>query len=247
MFNDNDLQKIIFFNVKTASGEKDFNELSLKDLKLSNLWSKRCEYLRSRFEENKNLSDYDLYQKKAFLHPEFNRIICASFGRIELDKETGSPFLLIKNYFNDNEKIILNQILKVFNNNKLSSFKFASHNTKRFDIPTLSKRFLINGIEIPKSLLIYNLKPWETPFIDLSEIWGFGAWQESFVPLELISHCLNVDHIYEYCNEDINDMFWKKKDYEKITNYCNAEVFTISKIFLKLSNSKLVENIKIYF
>jgi len=53
-------------------------------------------------------------------------------------------------------------------------FYLCGHNIKFFDIPTLGKRFLTNGILPPKILPSYETKPWEIKAVDTKEVWQFG-------------------------------------------------------------------------
>jgi len=165
MYTQADLQKMIFFDLETASNFSSLDELRAANPKMAQLWEKRCEYLRSRFEENRELSDSELYLAKAGLTPEFSRIICASFGRLSVNDIESN--LIIKSYSSDDESVVLDGIHKVFNN--FSSHKFCGHNIKRFDVPMMCKRLLMSGRTLPKGLMIHNLKPWEMPFLDTSE------------------------------------------------------------------------------
>ncbi len=99
MFTQPEIQKMVFFDLETASTYSSLDELRLANSKMAELWEKRCDYLRTRFEENKEMSNEELYVAKAGLTPEFSRIVCASFGRISFqgDDITGvepAPFLL---------------------------------------------------------------------------------------------------------------------------------------------------------
>jgi hypothetical protein len=210
---------------------------------MGELWKKRCEYLRSRFEENREMSDSELYEAKAALTPEFSRIICASFGRVTFtENELGesTPSLSIKSYASKNESEILEGISTVFT--KFIGYKFSGHNIKRFDVPMMCKRLLMSGRTLPKGLLITNLKPWEMPFIDTSEIWSFGAWQEGFASLELLATSLGIDTPKDDIRGDeVGKVFWQDGDIDRITKYCEKDVLACVQVILKLSNLQLVE------
>lgn len=239
MFTAAELQKMVFFDLETASNYSSLSELRLADPTMAKLWEKRCEYLRSRFEENKELSDDELYLEKAALSPEFNRLVCASFGRLTINEIESN--LIIKSYASKNESDILDGIHKVFTN--FASQKFCGHNIKRFDVPVMCKRLLISGRTLPKGLLIHNLKPWEMPFVDSSELWSFGAWQEGFSSLELLSTVLGFDSSKDDIRGDeVTKVFWQDNDLSRITKYCEKDVLSVTQILLKLSNLPLVED-----
>ena len=191
--------------------------------------------LREKFDENTDLSDSDLYLSKAALHPEFNRIVCASFGRITGNEKINK--MVVKSYYGDDEGEILDGIDKVLS--KFYGMNLCGHNIKRFDIPVMGKRFLINGKNLPKTLKIYDAKPWDLPFIDTSDIWSFGAWQEGFASLELITAALNIPSPkQDIRGEEVHSVFWENSDYYRIAEYCANDVKALGNIILKISGLK---------
>lgn len=245
MFTQAEIQKMVFFDLETAPGYASLDELEMAHPKMAELWKNRCTYLRARFEENKNLSDEELYLEKAALTPEFNRIVCATFGRVSFlenpDTFKSEPSLIIKSYASKDEVKILDGVHKVFSS--FATHKFVGHNIKRFDVPVLCKRLLINGKPLPKGLQVQNLKPWEMPFIDTSELWSFGAWQESFVSLELLVTSLGLETPKEDIKgSDVGRVFWKEDNLARITTYCEKDVLAGAQAILKLSNLDIVED-----
>lgn len=244
MYTLEEIQKMVFFDLETASTYATLNDLDSANPKMAELWCKRCEYLRTRFEENRDMSDEQLYENKAALTPEFSKIICASFGRITFsaDAVLGSiPSLVIKSYSHRNESQVLAGISKVFTS--FAAYKFVGHNIKRFDVPMMCKRLIMAGSPLPKGLQVQSLKPWEMPFIDTSELWSFGAWQEGFSSLELLSTCLGLETSKDDIRgNQVGEVFWKEDDLSRITTYCEKDVFATAQIILKLSNLPVVED-----
>lgn len=244
MYNQTELTKMVFFDLETASTCINLAALEKTNPKMAELWRKRCEYLRARFEENKDMSDEELYVAKAGLTPEFSRIVCASFGRLtfEQDPVLGSfPKMSIKSYASPDESVVLDGISTVFE--KFATYKFVGHNIKRFDVPMMCKRILMAGRPLPKGLQLTNLKPWEMPLVDTSEIWSFGAWQEGFASLELLATALGLatpkDDIR---GEEVGQVFWQERDVTRIAEYCQKDVFACAQILLKLSNQPVVQD-----
>jgi hypothetical protein len=129
---------------------------------------------------------------------------------------------------------------KVFN--KFASLKFVGHNIKRFDIPYACKRILINGNPLPKGLQVTNMKPWEMPFIDTSEVWSFGAWQEGFASLDLLSSCLGLESPKEDLHgSEVGEAF-RNGELARIAKYCESDVMATVNILLKLSSLDIVED-----
>lgn len=247
MYTQKELQKTVFFDLETAPAFASLNDLREDNPKMAELWEKRCDYLRTRFEENANLSNDELYLQKAALTPEFARIVCASFGRLSFsgDDITGiESSMVIKSYSSEKESEILDGIEAVFT--KFAAYKFCGHNIKRFDIPMLCKRLLINGKQLPKGLQVQNLKPWEMPFIDTSDLWSFGAWQESFTSLELLVTSLGLDTSKDDIKgEEVGRVFWEERDTARIAKYCKKDVFATAQAVLKLSNITVVEDYQV--
>lgn len=238
MFNKEEIQNMLFFDLETVTEFKSLDELNKNKPLLADLWSKRCEYLRSNFAENKDLSDEDLYQSKAALHAEFNKIVCGSFGRVSYLGDI--PHFVVKSYYGDNEVDLLNNIKMVFT--KFKSYKMVGHNIKRFDVPVLGKRMLINGIELPVNLKLFDKKPWEIPYIDTSDVWSFGAWQERFGSLELITTVLGIDSPKDDIHgSEVSNVYWQQNDIDRIARYCEKDVYALPQILLKISGLKLMD------
>ena len=238
MYTPAELAKVVFFDLETASEYASLDQLSSEKPKMAELWSKRCLYLRSRFEENRDMTDEQLYQAKAALTPEFARIVCATFGRLTFVGE--DPNVILKSYCSEHEDEVLDGIQKVFE--KFAALKFSGHNIKRFDVPMMCKRLLIHGRQLPKGLQITNLKPWEMPFIDTSELWSFGAWQEGFASLELLVTSIGLETPKgDIKGEEVSQVFWQDGDTRRIAEYCQRDVFAGIQTLLKLSGLPVVE------
>jgi hypothetical protein len=239
------LKKIVFFDIETASFCQTLDELHDYNPKMYELWCKRAEYLRGRFEENKGLTNDELYTQKAALSAEFSRIVCATFARLDLvqDEILGeSSVLSIKSYSGSNESEILKGIYQVFD--KFKGFKFCGHNIKRFDVPVISKRLLIGGFGLPSELQTFDKKSWEVPFLDTSDMWSFGAWQESFTSLDLLCTVLEVESSKgEMEGSEVSSAFWNGNIAE-ITKYCERDVVATTNCFLKLNSLPIVKDTK---
>ena len=239
MYTQEELTGMLFFDLETASEYESLDMLKMEKPKMAELWSKRCEYLRSRWpEDNADKTDEDLYLDKAALVPEFNRIVCASFGRLTFEGTT--PSIVLKSYFGPDEKEILDGIEMVAS--KFTKYKMTGHNIKRFDIPVMCKRLLINGYSLPPYLQVHNKKPWEMPFIDTSESWSFGAWQEGFASLELIMTVLGLESPKEDIRgEEVSGVFWNDRDFKRIAVYCERDTHALAQALLKMSNQTLLD------
>jgi hypothetical protein len=240
MFTPHSLEKLLFFDIETAGSVAHSGELSEK---MQELWASRSEILRtqlgSKYPDNKDKSDDELYQMKSALHAEFGRVVCVSFGKIKF--VDGVPTAQIISYSGDDEVDILNKSFKLMTGLAKNGIKLVGHNIKRFDVPFLCKRAFIHGIEPATPLQIWDKKPWETSLTDTSELWSFGAWQEGFTSLDLLATVLGVDSPKDDIKGDqVHENFWAG-NIVRIAEYCQKDVITLIQIALTLSNLNQIE------
>ena len=222
--------KLIVFDIETA---REYESLDQLDSAKAKLWSKRAIWLRNRYPENKEMTDEQLYVDKASLHPEFSKIICISIAQIKSNGES----VTVKSYSGE-EKDLLTDFLKLNNNilHKIPGATYCGHNIKRFDVPFIAKRVVMNGLQLPGNFQIFKMKSWEIPFLDTSDIWSFGAWQESFCSLELLCGSLGIPTPKNGIEgKDVGEFFYSGR-IKEIVEYCDRDVVAVCKVLLRLSN-----------
>lgn len=224
MLNKQQISKFLYFDVETACIEANLSDLEKSNPRLAKLWEKRCDYYRNSSDDLKNLDSSEIYLKKASLEPEFSRIVCVSFGSFNDNGE-----MVFKSFYGDDEMDILEKTNKVLINAYNKSWKLCGHNIKGFDVPTIGKRMLFNGINPSPNLNIWDKKPWEIPYVDTSEVFSFGNWvHQRYLSLDLLSCSLGVDSPKDSIDGSmVNEVYWINKDYELIKNYCEADVRTV--------------------
>lgn len=240
MYTLNQIKKFVFFDMETVSGFKSQNELKEKNERLHSLWEKRLIYLKERYTDSMLASDDEIYYSRAPLHSEFNKIICISFAMVLSENQ-----LSVKSIYGHDEKEVLIKALDLLEKiyHKLGQgMKLAGHNIKRFDVPVLCKRSLINGLELPEFLQLHNLKPWEFPLVDTAEIWAHGAWQEGFTSLELLCTVLGVPSPKDDLHGDqVQDTYYVGKDLPRIVKYCEHDAVAVANCVLKMSGFDFIE------
>jgi predicted PolB exonuclease-like 3'-5' exonuclease len=224
MLNKQQISKFLYLDVETACIESNFTDLENSNPRLAKLWEKRCEYYKNSSEDLKNLDISEIYLKKASLEPEFSRIVCISFGSFNDSGE-----MVFKSFYGDDELDILEKTNKVLSNAYSKGWKLCGHNIKGFDVPTIGKRMLFNGINPPPNLNIWDKKPWEIPYVDTAEVFSFGNWvHQRYLSLDLLSCSLGVDSPKDSIDGSmVNEVYWINKDYELIKNYCESDVKTV--------------------
>jgi DNA polymerase elongation subunit (family B) len=225
------MNSLLFIDIETSGSYDTLEDVYNKDPRLANLWEKRCKWLSKNIEEEESKKPEDLWEKRSSLHPEFGRVVCVSFGVFSNGVEK------LTSFYGTNEKEILEKSNKILENSRIKGFKIAGQNIKNFDIPYLGKRMLINRITPDPLIQSWNKKPWEISLVDLSDIFSFGAWGQTFSSLDLISHTLGIPSPKEDLEGSmVHEYFWKKESYEEIKNYCEKDVVCTMKCFEAISS-----------
>ena len=225
------LDSSIFFDIETVGAYPTLEELRDNDKHLAELWVKRCKWLLKQSEPGESNDPSDLWINKSSLHPEFGKIVCVSFGVF-----TPEGIERITSFYGEDEKEILEKSNKVLANSRSKSFKLAGQNIKNFDIPYMGKRMLINGITPDPIIQTWNKKPWETSFLDLAEVFGFGSWGQTFSSLDLISHVLGVPTSKDNMEgSQVHGNYWGGMS-EEIKNYCEQDVLCTMNCFKRLTS-----------
>ncbi len=231
MIPQNLIQNLLYVDIETVGRFKDFEETKEKDPKLAELWEKRCKWLHKNVDPGESIETQDLWSNRSSLHPEFGKIVCVSFGVFSNGEER------ITSFYGDDETDILSKCNKVLENSRNKGYKIAGLNIKNFDIPYLGKRMLINGITPDPSIQTWNKKPWESGFMDLSDIFSFGAWGQTFSSLELIAHSLGIKSSKDKMEgSKVHYYFWEEKAYEEIKDYCEKDVVCTMQCFRAISS-----------
>ena len=118
--------------------------------------------------------------------------------------------------------------------------RLCAHNGKEFDFPYIARRMLINGVELPLVLDIAGKKPWEIPHLDTMEMWKFGDWK-SYTSLNLLTHVFGIPSPKgDIDGSMVSTVYWKEKDLERITNYCQKDVVALIQVFRKMHYEELI-------
>jgi 3'-5' exonuclease len=188
------IDKLVFLTIDTVSSYDTLQAMAMEKPAIADNWAEKA--LAKYESEYVNASNDYLafanvtYTDKAALFPEFGKIISVSMGVIT-ETEEGSK-KAIKTFYNTNELQLLTDVSNAFT--KLSTTKpdavLCGFNIKRFALPYLCKRMVINNINIPTILDNSGKKPWEMKVEDLMEKWQFGS--SEYVSFNLLCAVLGV-------------------------------------------------------
>lgn len=218
------LFRILFLDVETVPIAPDFESLPKT---FQRLWEKKAANLKNVEE----LSPAELFER-AGIYAEFGKIVCVSAGFFH--KEEDQLTFRVKSFYGDDEKLLLTDFAELLNEHFNSAAHYlCAHNGKEFDFPYLSRRMLINGMDMPYLLDNFGKKPWETTLLDTMDLWKFGDYK-SYTSLELLSAVFNIPTPKDdISGKDVGRVYWVDHDLERIATYCSKDVVTIARLYLK--------------
>lgn len=240
---------ILFLDIETVSQQGIYEEL---DPEWKELWDHKTRYLI----KNPETETPETIYPRAAIYAEFGKIICISCGCIQGSGENRK--LVIKSYSGDDEKKLLEDFCAVLqswgkDNEKLRSDDdpnkkyLCAHNGKEFDFPYLCRRLIVNNIPLPGILKMQGKKPWQICHYDTMEFWKFGDYK-SFTSLKLLAKVLGVPSPKDDIDGSmVNEVYYIQKNIERIVEYCQKDVVTLTQILLRFHCEPLIkpENVEI--
>ncbi|ACU06588.1 hypothetical protein FIC_00113 [Flavobacteriaceae bacterium 3519-10] len=225
------LEKVLFLDIETVPQHGNWDGLGESG---QYLWDKKTKMQRK--------DDYTaeaFYAERGGIMAEFGKIICISVGI--LDK---SEKLMIKSFYGDDERKLLEEFGEIFNRPKLREVILCAHNGKEFDFPWIARRFLINGLQPPKPFQMFGKKPWEIPHLDTMELWKFGDYK-SYISLELLAHVFGIPTPKDDIDGSmVASIYYIEKDLFRIVQYCEKDVLTLANIFRRMRQEGLLEKLE---
>jgi hypothetical protein len=223
------INKILFFDIETVGITKDYTELGEKYPSLLKQFHNYYDWFLKRFPEDQGLEPAQVFVNRAALVPEFSRIVCASFAFVTPDGKIHT-----QTFSDNNEKVLLQGINSLMDKVFKLDFSLCGHNIKMFDIPTLQKRMVINGIRPSVLLPSYDTKPWEIKAIDTIDIWRMGN-NFALSSLELMCAAMNIPSPKEgeVTGNRVHEAFYELNQLDLIVEYCERDVEVLIKLVQK--------------
>ena len=232
---------ILFLDIETVSQFETYGHLPAE---WKEMWDIKAQFLL----RNKESETSETVYERAGIYAEFGKIICISCGCLQGNGEDKK--LVIKSYCNDDEKKLLVEFADMLQKWSGDAEKYlCAHNGKEFDYPYICRRMIINGIEIPEALKIAGRKPWEVRHLDTLEFWKFGDYK-NYTSLKLLAKVLGVPSPKDDIDgSQVNGVYWKEKDLDRIVIYCQKDVVTLTQVLLRFHCKPLLkpENISIKY
>lgn len=223
------LHKILFLDIETVPLYESFE--SVPEIE-QNYFEEKTAYQRKEEQTPKE------FYEKAGIWAEFGKIICISVGYFT-PQQSPRDFRL-KSFYGD-EFDLLTEFKSVVDTYFSSSYHLlCGHNAKEFDFPFIARRMLIQGIELPKPLALFNKKPWEVPHLDTLHLWRFGDYKH-YTSLKLMAHVLGIPSPKDDIDGgQVAGVYYKEKNLDRIVQYCEKDVITVAQVILKLRNEPLL-------
>lgn len=227
MYNNINLNKILFVDIETVPATSTFDELSEE---MKELWKLKA----NRISREENPDPGELFFEKAGIFSEFGKIVCISAGFFyRKDKQTR---FRTKAFANHNEKILLKDFAKLLQLKFNTAANYlCGHNSKEFDFPYIARRMLVNQIPLPSILNTPGRKPWEVTHLDTLELWKFGDYKH-YTSLNLLCTLFGIPTPKDDIKgSDVAKVYYQENNLERIAAYCNKDVVSTARLFLKFS------------
>jgi uncharacterized protein YprB with RNaseH-like and TPR domain len=220
------LSSVLFLDVETVPLVYDYKKLPKN---MRELWDSRF-----RFQKTETP---DAQYKKAGVYAEFSKIICISVGFFYEEN------FRVKSFYGHDERELLLEFAALLNKhfNRKESL-LCAHNGKEFDFPFICRRMLINGIKLPKTLMIAGKKPWEIPHLDTMELWKFGDYK-NYTSLNLLAAIFNIPTPKDDIDgSDVARVYWEENNLQRIVVYCQKDVLTVAQLLLRFRGEPLISD-----
>lgn len=233
------IENLLLIDIETVSEKESFH---LLDDEWKELWIEKTS--RSLPADT---SPEEFYPLRAAILAEFAKVACISFGYFK--KVNNEWQLRIKSLCSENELQLLNDFVATLKKLHVNNQKwiFCGHNIKEFDVPFLCRRMLINNIPIPVVFDFQSMKPWETPVLDTLHLWRFGDYKH-YTSLKLLAAVLGIPSPKDDIDgSQVGNVYWKEKDLNRISIYCEKDVATTANIILRFKGMPLLNENQVVF
>lgn len=218
-------EQLFVFDIETRPIYPDALTMASENEHLYKNWERVCES-----KEQDPLEDYT----KCSFHPEFSQVAAISCGFFN-----GENFM-VTGMSGENETILL----KWFSELNLGTKRIAGQYIKGFDIPFLSKRYLLNKMSIPKHIYFVGKKPWEVDAVDSKELWQFGNLRDP-ASLDLMCAAFGIPSPKGSSDGSKVAEMALKGEWKEILEYCHGDVIANARVFQALLGEEYITDDKI--
>ncbi len=218
---------VLFLDVETVPQYPAYSILPESKKKF---WDQKASFLA----KSESDTPESLYER-AGIYAEFGKIICISCGFIREGN------WITKSFFGDDEKKILEEFRNALHKLETSGKRWflCAHNGKEFDFPYIARRMVIHGIPVPGILDPRGKWAKDLQLIDTMELWKFGDYK-NFTSLDLLADILGIPSPKDDMDgSQVCQVYYKEQDLARIVTYCEKDVKTLCRVFLKLKGEEI--------
>ncbi len=193
-----------------------------------------------------------IYNSKAPLYPEWGKIVCISFGYINRAEDKKGTMLVSADEVlsftahtiaGDNDAEILTEFARrtiSVTGTSSPAGALCAHAGMMFDFPFMAKRYILNGLVLPKLFDYSDMKPWDlTGMIDTNLVWKHGMSFDAGASLDLLAASFDIESSKtDMDGSQVKDVYWKEKDIPRISKYCEMDIYVLAQIYLRMKNLK---------
>lgn len=211
-------------------------------------------FYMKRFQKDVEAGKYatieEHYANEAGKYAEFGKVISVAIGRIQkIKKDDGMvDVMYIKTITGRHENEVLVRLSEALDKVNETDWLVA-HNGKSFDFPFLFRRYIINKLDVPWMLIMFDKKPYNLRLRDTMEMWSHTEWKH-MVGLDLLATLLGlpspkkdmtggqVAEVFYSMFDDLpaTDLpFAREKEVlDRIATYNASDIVTLCNIYLHL-------------
>ncbi|MEN8117142.1 MAG: 3'-5' exonuclease [Bacteroidota bacterium] len=232
MLHNLNIEEILFLDIETAPLFPEYAELTEK---WQNLWEHKMQYQINNGEPADELYD------RAGIYAEFGRIICISAGYVT--QKQGELFFRVKSFYDKDEKTLIQNFFNDWDKfSRAGKRRLCAHNGQEFDYPYISRRALVNNLNLPKILDVAGAKPWEVKdqLIDTLQLWKFGDYKH-YTSLSLLCELFNIPTPKDDIDgSQVAKVYWEDNDIDRIIRYCEKDTLAVANLLLKYKGDKII-------
>lgn len=233
------LENVLFFDIKTI---RPANKLGEMDASYQAFWAEKCEYLRDKYKEYKDLDNQELFRHRAALYPEFGQMVGIALGYFQHKGEELN--FRGKVLWSADERQLIEETLEHLNGlSKLPVRQLVGHNIRRFDVPYFGRRCLIHGLEVPGMIYSRHRKPWDPYYQDMMDLWAMGG--KSSIALHHLAYLMGLEPSYsaETTAAELAPSFYEQDNGEALLSCTKNDLEITAKVFVKLKDRHLLEKV----
>lgn len=178
-----------------------------------------------------------LWERTSSLYAEFSKICAVSLTY--LNTQGG---LVCKEFYGEDEKALLMALDVTLTNmvNHNSQYRLVGHASKYFDFPFTGKRYIINGLDIPRVLDSTACKPWEQTNLCTNELWKLGG-TGSGSSLQALCNALEIPiSKVDLVGDEVGSAFYRR-EFERIGRYCSLDTIACFNVVRKFKKEPIFQ------